>query len=188
MRSTHILAAAIASAICLATAPAFAASDYLLEIGPIKGESAASPPATPIEVASWSWGASNPTSVGSGGGGAGKVNVQDLSVTKSAREAGSGMATGRSVVAADINGDGHADTVAAPRAGENAQLTLHVRESPTTASSAFVRACASGEHIPTVSLGGNGHTYQLGDVVVSSCAVHAGQREIHLSGHVTLMK
>ena len=188
MRSTRLLAAAIASAICLAATPAFASSDYLLEIGPIKGESATSPPAAPIEVASWSWGVSNPTSHGSGGAGAGKVNVQDLSVMKSAREASSGMATGRRAGAADLNNDGLADAAAVPRVGDNAPLTLQVPESPATASSALVKACASGAHIPNVSLSGKGRSYQLGDVVVSSCAVQAGQREIHLTGHVTLIK
>ena len=36
----------------------------------------------PIEVLSWSWGASQTGTVGGGGGGAGKVNLQDLSFTK----------------------------------------------------------------------------------------------------------
>jgi len=35
-----------------------------------------------FEVLSWSWGASNPVDLSGGGGGAGKVNVSDLNVTK----------------------------------------------------------------------------------------------------------
>src|ERR1700704_4307441 len=47
-------------------APAYAASNFYLELGPIKGESAArSAPAKQLEVESWSWGASN----------AGRVNL-----------------------------------------------------------------------------------------------------------------
>jgi type VI secretion system secreted protein Hcp len=40
------------------------------------------PAGTPAYVNSWSLGASNPTSVGSGGMSSGKVNVQDISITK----------------------------------------------------------------------------------------------------------
>ncbi len=61
------------------------AMDMFLKIEPIKGETRdkdASKVGT-IDVLAWSWGMSNSgtTHVG-GGGGAGKVNVQDLSLTK----------------------------------------------------------------------------------------------------------
>jgi len=78
-----------------AAAPALAASDYLLEIEDYAGPGK---PGT-IEVQSWSWGVSN-----HGTAGAARQNIRvsqplpshgDLYVV-TAREAGSGMATGRS--------------------------------------------------------------------------------------------
>ena len=60
------------------------ASDYLLEIDGIKGESNDSKHPGTIEVDSFSWGETNAGSHGSGGGGgAGKVNFQDLHFTTS---------------------------------------------------------------------------------------------------------
>jgi type VI secretion system secreted protein Hcp len=57
------------------------ASDYLLEIDGIEGESTDDKHPGAIEVESWSWGASNPSSIGSGGLGSGKVSVQDFTFT-----------------------------------------------------------------------------------------------------------
>ena len=54
------------------------ASDYLLEIDGIKGESRDAKHPGTIEISSWSWGCSNPSSVGGGGGGTGKVSFQDF--------------------------------------------------------------------------------------------------------------
>jgi len=55
------------------------ASDYLLEITGIKGESKDSVKKETIEVSSFSWGVSNPGSFQSGsGGGTAKANPQDL--------------------------------------------------------------------------------------------------------------
>lgn len=78
---------------------AFASSDYLLQIEDYAGPGK---PGT-IEIQSWSWGASNPTSVGSSGMSAGRASrplPTPLPVNGSvsvigAREASSGMATGR---------------------------------------------------------------------------------------------
>jgi type VI secretion system secreted protein Hcp len=59
------------------------AVDMFLKLGPIKGESKDSKHKGEIDVLSWSWGASNSgTTHMGGGGGAGKVNMQDLSLTK----------------------------------------------------------------------------------------------------------
>lgn len=64
------------------------ASDYLLEIEGIKGESKDGKKKDCIEVDSFSWGASNPTSFGrGGGGGTGKVSFQDLHFTKATDKA-----------------------------------------------------------------------------------------------------
>ncbi len=60
------------------------ASDYLLEIDGIKGESQDSKHKETIEVSSFSWGATNAGSFGGGGGGgAGKVSFQDIHFTAS---------------------------------------------------------------------------------------------------------
>lgn len=58
------------------------ASDYLLMIDGIKGESSDSKHAGEIEIDSFSWGCSNAGShSGGGGGGAGKVSFQDVHFT-----------------------------------------------------------------------------------------------------------
>jgi type VI secretion system secreted protein Hcp len=59
------------------------AVDMFLKLGDVVGESKDKSHKGEIDVLSWSWGASNAGSVHmGGGGGAGKVNVQDLSFTK----------------------------------------------------------------------------------------------------------
>lgn len=59
------------------------AMDMFLTLEPIKGESRDKTYKDKIDVLAWSWGMSNSGSAQVGGGmGAGKVNVQDLSVTK----------------------------------------------------------------------------------------------------------
>ena len=176
-----------AAALTLAAGAAGAASDYLLTIGDIKGEAVGG---SPIEVHAYSWGASNPTSVGSGGLSAGKVNFRDLSRTpvKEPRDPSTGQASGKRVAPADVSGDGQAAAVVAPHPGEVRSLTLAMRESPTLAASPLVRACATGKHFGSVTLNGRGSTIVLKDVMVSSCAVEANQRKLELTGHVTLIK
>lgn len=59
------------------------ASDYLLELDGIKGESADKKHAETIEIDSFSWGCTNAGSMGrGGGGGTGKVQFQDIHFTK----------------------------------------------------------------------------------------------------------
>ncbi len=58
-----------------------AASDYLLEIDGIKGESRDSAHPGAIEIQSWSWGVSNSGAASGGGGGTGKVSFQDFHFT-----------------------------------------------------------------------------------------------------------
>lgn len=68
-------------AVMLMSSAAYAASDYLLELGDVKGESktkfggggGGGGSGGQIEVQSFSWGASNPTSIGSSGMSAGKA-------------------------------------------------------------------------------------------------------------------
>lgn len=59
------------------------AVDMFIKIGDIKGESKDGSHADEIDVLAWSWGLSQSGTAHSGtGSGAGKVNVQDLSLTK----------------------------------------------------------------------------------------------------------
>ena len=58
------------------------AIEYHLKFGSIKGESAATKHKEEIELLSWSWGASNPTTIVGAGMSAGKVSMSDLSFTK----------------------------------------------------------------------------------------------------------
>jgi type VI secretion system secreted protein Hcp len=56
------------------------AVDYFLEVDGIKGESSDDKFKDQIQILSWSWGASNTSSVaGTGGSGAGKVDLSDFS-------------------------------------------------------------------------------------------------------------
>src|SRR5262245_49143699 len=58
------------------------AADIHLKIGDIKGESTDDKHKDEIDVLSWSWGMSNPTSMATGGGGGvGKVTFQDIHFT-----------------------------------------------------------------------------------------------------------
>jgi type VI secretion system secreted protein Hcp len=59
------------------------AMDMFLEIEGVEGESVDSSKEGAIDILAWSWGASQSGSFHQGtGGGAGKVNVQDMSITK----------------------------------------------------------------------------------------------------------
>jgi type VI secretion system secreted protein Hcp len=59
------------------------AVDMFLKLGKLKGEAKDAKHKSEIDVLAWSWGASNSGTAHTGGGaGAGKVNVQDMSVTK----------------------------------------------------------------------------------------------------------
>ncbi len=59
------------------------AMDMFIKIGSLKGESRDKTHKEEIDVLAWSWGMSNSGSAHVGGGaGSGKVNVQDLSITK----------------------------------------------------------------------------------------------------------
>jgi hypothetical protein len=178
MRSKLVLAAAALATLCVAAQPSRAAESSLLVAA--KG-------ATPsnVDVLSWSWGTSHPVAAAapSGAGpsaGTGKVSVQDISMVRSARESGSGMATGRRVAAAD------ADVAPAPSVGD--EVTLNVLVADTVAAAMLVGACASGEHLSSVSLSNAGSHVQLSDAVVTSCPVQSGQRLLGVRGHVTLIK
>jgi type VI secretion system secreted protein Hcp len=74
---------AATTAIFLAAMPLEAATDYLLELDGIPGESADAKYPGSIEVESFSFGATNAgTTTAGGGGGAGKVSFSDISFSK----------------------------------------------------------------------------------------------------------
>ena len=58
------------------------AIEYFLKLDGIKGESLSAKHKDEIEVHSWSWGASNATSIHGSGLSAGKVSISDLSLAK----------------------------------------------------------------------------------------------------------
>jgi type VI secretion system secreted protein Hcp len=58
------------------------AIEYFLKIADAEGESQSSKHKDEIELLSWSWGASNPTTIVGAGMSAGKVSMSDLSFTK----------------------------------------------------------------------------------------------------------
>jgi type VI secretion system secreted protein Hcp len=59
------------------------AVDMFIKIGDIKGESKDKTHKDEIDILAWSWGMSNSGDMHTGGGGgAGKVNIQDVSLTK----------------------------------------------------------------------------------------------------------
>ena len=68
--------------------------DMFLKIGDLKGESVDSIHKGEIDVLAWSWGLSQSGTTHSGsGGGAGTVNVQDLSLTKYIDKSSPGLVT-----------------------------------------------------------------------------------------------
>jgi len=191
MSTLRILAAV--SSLLMAAAPAMAASDYLLQLDPVKGEGKDAAAPQSIEVESFSWGVSNASSTAMGGGaGAGKVNMQDLSVTsvQAPRDVSTGMATGKrtAAVAATV-GDGQAVAVqTAPNVGDVATFTVLIRESPSKASLGKTGACATGTHFPHAVVVAKGQRYELSDVVETSCTASNGLTKKDFKGHVTLMK
>jgi type VI secretion system secreted protein Hcp len=81
--SKFFLPIATVSTLTLTSLPALAAVNMYLEIDGIQGESVQSKSVGAIDVLAWSNGLSNSASFQAGaGGGAGKANFQDLSITK----------------------------------------------------------------------------------------------------------
>lgn len=83
------------------------ATDYFLELKNIEGESKDDAHAKQIDVLSWSWGASQSGTLhAGGGGGAGKVNAQDMSfamyLDKAAPKLFTSIATGEHIPKATL--------------------------------------------------------------------------------------
>jgi hypothetical protein len=179
-----------AASTLLMAATAFAASDYLLQLDPVKGERGEAAAPQNIELESFSWGVSNASPAAtSSGGGAGKVNVQDISVTsaKPPRDPASGMATGKRA-APVASADGQVAAPAAPKVGDVATFTVRLRESPTRASTGRAGDCVKGTHFPKAVLVAKGQRYEFSDVVLTSCTVEGALMKKEFKGHVTLLK
>ena len=175
-----------ASALTLASVPAMAGSDYVVQIPGARDASAQA-----IEVESFSWGASNPSSVAGKGGGAGKVNVQDLSMmsSKAPREPATGQATGRRAATASTDATAPAAASSSPQVGDTATFVVVVREAPTKASTGRSSSdCVKGEHIPKAVIVGRGQRVEVSDAVVTACDVANGVTRKRFTGHVTLMR
>jgi len=199
MTATGLVRIAAAAALLMSATVALGASDYLLEIEDVAVGAGASDTSTKIEISSFSWGTSNPTSVGSSGMSAGKVSMQDMHVTAdaaqpatatAAREASSGMAAGKQASASAAAAVGAPAGASSPKVGDMATVTVMLRESPTKASTGKTsRSCTQGQHFSQVVLVAQGRRYEMHDVVVSACGPSAnGERRKELTGHVTLIK
>jgi type VI secretion system secreted protein Hcp len=82
-KHTKYLFSMVYTAVLLcASLSASAAVDMFLKIEGIDGEASSIGHEGSIDILSWSWGASNPSSVSSGGAGSGKVSMQDFHFTK----------------------------------------------------------------------------------------------------------
>lgn len=196
MTRNAVVRLAVASAMAISAASAMAASDYLLEIKGAAADSGSGDAPQTIEISSFSWGASNPTSVGSAGLSAGKVSMQDMSVTaagaqpataQAVRESPTKVSTGKTAAAAAGSPVG---APASPNVGDVATVIVTYRESPTKASTGKTSraACTPGEHYDEVTLSGQGRRYVMQDVMVTSCSSANGARKKELTGHVTLIK
>jgi type VI protein secretion system component Hcp len=150
--------------------PASAASDYLLEIDAIKGETTATSPAGSIEVSSFSWGASQ--------------------ASVAPRDAASGMTTGKRQYKPmnAVSGEERVATVATPAADSIKTFSLTVAEPGDQTAAYLVRMCASGKHIANAVLTSRTERFELTDIMITSCAVTGNQRKHEFTGHVTLMK
>jgi hypothetical protein len=157
----------------------------LLEIEGVAGESAAA--SSTIELNSFSFGASNPSTVGPGSSASSGKTVAASSVV-APRDAATGQASGRRVAAADVTADGRPDVLVASAVGQTVSFSASFRESPTKASTGGLARCAQGQHIAKATLRGPRQTVSLDNVVVTSCPGTSGERRHEFTGHVTLIK
>ena len=168
----------------LVSGTAWASSDYLLQIEDLKDGAAIKGP--PLEVMSFSFGASQPSAMGNGSLSAGRMasarHNKTGHVTLMKREAAPGaMQPGSSPAAiGDVDGDGMTAAMT-PRSSGPGAITLHVDGSPAQVAARQASVCAQGKHFPHATLSGKGKTWVLSDVMVSSCAVADGQQAVSLS-------
>lgn len=187
MSSNSVRVSRAVVAIALATpvsAPALAAADYYLKLEGVKGEATdRSAHEGEIEVQSFSWGASQPSHAGggSGGMGAGKVSMQDLSVMRGPRQTTS--MDGVSVATGDVDGDGVSDTAAhtvkSPRDSASGQASGKRTHNPVKIEKPLEKGsimlkmalpgCAVGTQYPSAEVTTPHARYMLQDMMITSC-------------------
>ncbi len=194
MRRSYLAAAALAIALCGTSVVAGAAADYFLQIKGVEGESSASAAGQTLGVSSFSWGANNAGAASAASGtGSPRTAVRESPTragTKAAREAASGMATGRpspTTATADSVASSAAVSGSAPTEGST--LSVAMPDSGGEAMATLDRMCATGRHIKEAVLRSGDQTYEMKDLVVVSCTTTGAQRLVTFkTGHVTLMK
>jgi type VI secretion system secreted protein Hcp len=124
------------------------AIEYHLDIKGVKGESGSTKHMEHIELHSWSWGASNPTSISGSGMSAGKVSMSDLAFTKNVDKASPAL------LRLCVNGD-HVDEAtlfcAKSTGGMNPEDFLHIVLKEVYVSS-FQVGGSHGEDVGTESV------------------------------------
>ena len=143
----------LVAAAMLGAGPAFASSDYLLQLPPEKGEAS-----TPISVESWSFGVCNAGQCSSSAKG-GKPNRAswDLATGKGARTAGGATAP----VIGDIDGEGSPDLAFAGSLDEIYGLSFTV----DATGPAVIAACKAG-HLGAATLTNGSESYAVSSVSV----------------------
>ncbi|KPL67698.1 hypothetical protein SZ64_05955 [Erythrobacter sp. SG61-1L] len=193
------------SALALATAtPALAASDYLLVIDGVDGESSS---AAPLE--SWSFGQSNPSSTMASGRTVAPRDAQSGMATGKLRESPTRASTGVALAGggdcddtdckgrpdrvADVDGDGALDFAQATRLDQIGPLTLTL----SATSDAARMLCGKTGHLRSGHIvKSDGTIYDLSNFAFGACTTQgsfvrlaAGDGKIkHKTGHVTLIK
>lgn len=177
----------------LCAAPAYAGSDYLLELGGVEGETAGDKHKNEIEILSYSWGATRAQRQAdaltdglmvirymSGVAGASETKGEkDGKIGENAPAAGDVR-----VAAGDVDGDGRAD-VASPRDAASGLPTGKRQHKPMMLTAPLAKGsltvrgkfpgCAVGTRYPSIALSGTGKRYTLQDAIITSCASASGE-------------
>jgi type VI secretion system secreted protein Hcp len=124
------------------------AGDIFLKLTDVKGESTKEDHKDEIEIESFSWGESNPTSFAQGGGGGvGKVSIQDVHFTKAIDKASGNLAQ------FCANGKHLGEALFTFRkAGEKAQVFLKVKLTDVMISSYQMSDSSGGSTLPHESV------------------------------------
>ena len=158
-------------------APAFAATDMFLELGPIKGESSDRAAGGKVQLSSIHFSASKKgwdgtikggaASDSSAGAGAGKVNMQDMSVMRGPRQT--------------TAADGQAEAITSPRDSASGMPTGKRQHGPVTFSKPLETGsvtvtgkfpgCTVGAAYADAVLQTATMRYELKEVMISSCTI-----------------
>ena len=118
--------------------------DYFIKFDGIKGDSTDAKHKDEIDIESWSWGETNVVGTHGGGGGAGKVSMQDFHFVMRLNTASIGLmkacATGQHIKGA---------TLSARKAGKEQQEYLVIKFDDLLISSYQTGASEGGDVVPT---------------------------------------